>query len=71
MSKKVVVKSKKPKGCRLCKYRVSVPRKDGTGYKDRVPACCFGFKVNDEERPTVCTGLFTETDFYIRHPEEP
>ena len=63
-------KQKEAKGCRLCKYRVNVPINSNDQTGPRKPSCCFGYTVNDEVRPTECAGLFTETDFYIKHPEE-
>jgi len=61
-------KEVKPAGCRLCKYRVAPPKGPNN---ERVPCCCFGYTVNDKERPSDCGELFTETDYYIQHPEEP
>lgn len=61
-------KDSNPKGCRLCKYRVAPPKGPNN---ERVPCCCFGYKINDKERPSECGDLFSDTDFYIRHPEEP
>jgi len=57
----------KPKGCRLCRYRVAPQKQNG----ERVPCCCFGYQINDERKPTECGELFAETDYYIKHPEEP
>lgn len=58
---------KKPQGCRRCKYRVAPPNQKG----ERIPSCCFGYQINDKKLPTDCGGLFTETDYYIIHPDEP
>lgn len=60
---------KKVTGCRLCKYRVSVPEKQGDSLGKRKPACCFGFTVNDKKDMSKCD-LFAESDYYIKHPEE-
>lgn len=59
-------KDNKPKGCRRCKYRVAPPNQKG----ERHPACCFGYTVNDKEVPKECGELFTETDYYVKHPDE-
>lgn len=61
-------KEEKAAGCRLCKFRVAPP-KGPNG--ERVPSCCFGYKIDDKKRPEECGELFTETDYYIKHPEMP
>lgn len=58
------------KGCRLCRYRVALPQNFADPKSPRKPACCFGFEINDKVRPKTCE-LFTESDYYILHPEEP
>ena len=65
MAKKKV-ETKEAAGCRLCKYRVAPPV-GPNGQK--VPRCCFGHEVNDKEIPDC--GMFTESNFYKNHPEEP
>ena len=60
---------KKVTGCRLCKYRVSIPEKQGDSLGKRKPACCFGFTVNDKKNMSKCD-FFSESDYYIKHPEE-
>lgn len=64
-------KTEKTTGCRLCKYRVSIPLNQNDPAGPRKPACCFHFEVNDKKRSEECGTLFTETDFYTKHPEEP
>lgn len=60
---------KKVTGCRLCKYRVSVPEKQGDSLGKRKPACCFGFTVNDKKDMSKCD-FFSESDYYIKNPDE-
>lgn len=60
---------KKVTGCRLCKYRVSIPEKQGDSLGKRKSACCFGFTVNDKKDMSKCD-FFSESDYYIKHPEE-
>ena len=59
------------KGCRLCRYRVAVPSKGDNPRSEKIPSCCFGYKINDEKRPEECGELFTEGNYYIEHPDEP
>ena len=61
-------KETKLTGCTLCKYRVSIPKKQGDDLGERIPSCCFHFEVNDKKDMHTCC-MFTETDFYIKHPE--
>lgn len=61
--------TKEVTGCRLCKYRVSIPEKKEDPTSKRIPSCCFGEKVNDKVRPKDCD-FFEESDYYIKHPEE-
>ncbi len=60
-------KENKQEGCRLCKYRVAPPKGPNN---TRVPACCFGCEIHDDKPMNEC-GLFSESDYYIKHPEEP
>jgi len=60
---------KKVTGCRLCKYRVSIPEKQGDSLGKRKPACCFGFTVNDKKDMSKCD-FFSESDYYIKNPDE-
>lgn len=56
-------------GCRLCKYRVSIPLNQNEPRGERKPACCFHLEIDDKKKKNC--DFFTETDFYIKHPEEP
>lgn len=59
---------KKATGCRLCKYRVSIPIKQGDKLEEK-PSCCFKLEVNDKKDMSKCD-FFSESDYYIKHPEE-
>ena len=61
-------KESSPKGCRLCKYRVAPPKGPNN---ERVPCCYFVYAIKDKWIPSEGGKLFSETDFYIRRPEEP
>lgn len=60
---------KKVTGCRLCKYRVSIPVKQGDLSGKKQPACCFKLEINDKKDMSKCD-FFSESDYYTKHPEE-
>lgn len=59
------MKTKKQEGCRLCKFRVSVPQGD-----TRVPVCCFKEKIDDKRSMEGRCSFFIKSDYYVKHPED-
>ena len=62
-----MAKAKEQTGCRLCKYRVA-PRKGPNG--EAVPSCCFNLEIDDTKPMNHCE-MFTDGDYYVKHPNEP